>query len=67
MDARSYLTVKQLPKKYPAFTENAIRWLIFNRDRNGFSACLRKVGKRVLIDEQLFVDFIEQGSTQQAA
>lgn len=61
MDARSYLTVKQLPAKYPAFTESAIRWAIFNRDRNGFSAVIRKVGKKVLIDEVAFVEWIEKG------
>lgn len=63
MDARSYLTVKQLPAKYPAFTENAIRWAIFNKDRNGFNTVIRKVGKKVLIDEQAFVAWIEQGVT----
>lgn len=63
MDARSYLTVKQLPAKYPAFTENAIRWAIFNKDRNGFAPVIRKVGKKVLIDEQAFVAWIEGGAS----
>lgn len=62
MDARSYLTVKQLPAKYPAFTENAVRWAIFNRDRNGFASVIRKVGKKVLIDEVAFIEWIERGA-----
>jgi len=62
MEARSYLTVKQTAERYPAFTENAIRWAIFNRDRNGFNAVIRKVGKKVLIDEAAFVEWIERGA-----
>ncbi|OGU11543.1 MAG: hypothetical protein A2075_23325 [Geobacteraceae bacterium GWC2_58_44] len=61
-EAKLYLTVKQVPGRYPAFTENAIRWLIFNRDRNEFSAVIRKVGKKVLIDEAAFVEWIEKGA-----
>jgi len=51
---KSYLTVKEFSYKYSAFTENSLRWLIFNRVSNGFDSCFRKVGKRVLIDEAAF-------------
>lgn len=66
MVAKSYLAVKQVPGKYPAFTEAAIRWAIFNRGHNGFNAVIRKVGRRVLIDEAAFVEWIERG-VQKAA
>ncbi|WP_319589167.1 hypothetical protein [uncultured Desulfobulbus sp.] len=51
---KNYLTIKDFSKKYSAFTENSLRWLIFNRATNGFNSCFRKVGKRVLIDEVAF-------------
>lgn len=45
-----FLTVKQIPTHYPAFTESSIRWLIFNEIENGFSRCVRRIGRKVLID-----------------
>jgi hypothetical protein len=62
MDARNYMTIKQAAAKYPAFTEGSLRWLWFNADRNGFSSCVRKVGKKVLIVDELFCQWLESGS-----
>lgn len=61
-EARSYLTVKQIPERYPAFSENSIRWAIFNKEINGFNKVIRKVGRRVLIDEEAFVQWIERSA-----
>jgi hypothetical protein len=63
METRSYLTVKQLPEKYPAFTVNAIRWWIFNKGTNGFDTVVLKVGRRVLIDEVAFIAWLQRGAT----
>lgn len=66
MDARSYLTVKQFSEKYPAFSENSLRWMIFNRSSNGYESAFRKVGlKRVLIDEAAFLEKVD--NSQMAA
>lgn len=47
-------TVKQTSEIYPAFSVPSLRWLIFNGNQNGFQACIRKIGRKVLIDlEQL--------------
>lgn len=44
-------TVRQLAEEYPhLFTEPALRWLIFNRETNGFDRCILRVGKRIFID-----------------
>lgn len=59
MTARSYLTVPQLSEKYPAFKVSSIRWALFNKDQNGLKAAVRKVGRKVLIDEEAFVAWIE--------
>jgi hypothetical protein len=57
-------TAKKIPELYPGvFTESSIRWLIFNEDINGFSSCVRRIGKKVLIDLDLFEEWIDaQGS-----
>lgn len=55
---KPYFTVKQLPQHYPAFTENSIRWLIFHEKNNGFSRCVRRIGRKVLIDATEFEAWI---------
>lgn len=37
-----------------------LRYLIFNSKSNGFDAVIRKVGRRVLIDEQAFLAWVNQ-------
>lgn len=66
-------TVRQLHERYPCWTEAAIRDLILNsRDRfnskgqkisgNGFDRAIVRVGRKVLIDEQVFVEIISEQS-----
>lgn len=53
--------VKKIPDFYPdAFTESAIRWLIFNENKNGFKRCVRRIGKKVLIDLEQFELWIDE-------
>jgi len=53
--------VKKIPELYPgAFSEAAIRWLIFNEDENGFSCCVRRIGKKVLLDLDQFESWIDE-------
>ena len=54
----NYMTIKQVTAKYPAINESTIRWAIFNRERNGFAKVCRKPGRRILIDETLFLEWI---------
>lgn len=49
---RSLLTVRQFVEKHPAFTEGGLRYLIFNADQNGFIQCIRRIGRKVLLDEK---------------
>jgi hypothetical protein len=37
-----------------------LRHLIFYEKQNGFAACIRRVGRRVLIDEAAFFEWVEQ-------
>jgi hypothetical protein len=39
-----------------------LRNLIFNKHKNGFDKVVKKVGKRVLIDEMAFFEWVEEQS-----
>ncbi len=58
--AKRLARVKMIPELYPGlFTESSIRWLIFNEKQNGFSCCIRRIGKKILIDLDLFERYID--------
>lgn len=42
-----------------------MRHLIFNEKKNGFHKCVRRVGRRVLIDEEAFFEWVaEEGGSK---
>lgn len=55
-----YLTIKQIvdSPSYP-FTEGQIRNFLLERKSNGLRKCIRKIGKRIYIREDLFIEWIE--------
>lgn len=60
-DAKRLATVKTIPQLYPGvFTESSIRWLIFHEKENGFARCVRRLGKKVLIDLDRFESYIDE-------
>ena len=66
--ARSLLTVRQFSQKHPAFTEPALRSLIFQAkprmsskgpiEPNGLEQAILRIGRRVLIDEGRFFEWV---------
>jgi len=45
--------------------EGGLRHLIFNASTNGFDTVIRRIGRRVLIDEAAFFQWVdEQGRTK---
>ena len=78
-----WLTVAQLSAKHPAFSENAVRALIFaSKPRfgavrkgasnqipgNGLAIAIRRIGRRVLINEKEFLDWVDkQGGMERHA
>ncbi|ADO00837.1 MAG: hypothetical protein ACD_55C00094G0007 [uncultured bacterium] len=64
--SKSFLTVKQLAEKYPAFTEGALRSLIFHRESNGFAPAVLKLGKKVVLSETAFIEWVEKGGGKSA-
>jgi len=59
---RSLLTVKQFVQKHDFLSESALRSLIFRRESNGFSKVIRRINKKILIDESDFFSFIDEQS-----
>ncbi len=65
---RTLLTVRQFATKHPAFTEQGRRWLIFQAKprgsskgplpANGLETALVRIGRRVLIDEAGFFQWV---------
>lgn len=62
------LTVKQLSMRHPAFTEIAIRNLIYaakprqtkegTTQPNGFESVIIRVGRKILLDEKKFIEWV---------
>lgn len=69
-EANQLRTVKQLAdelKPTGAFSQGALRWLIFHSKTNGFDQALVRVGRKVLIDRQRFDAWLDQQRTGQRA
>lgn len=54
----SFLTVRQTAEKHPFNSENSIRWIVFNSKTNGATAFIRKVGRKILIEEEGYLAWI---------
>jgi hypothetical protein len=52
------VTVRELCRRRTWPTEAGLRWLIFNREENGLAKHIYKVGRRVLIDEAGFQEWL---------
>ena len=65
---RKVSTVKQFCVRNPAFTEGGVRWQIFNEANNGLakSGAIIRMGRRVLIDEDRFFDWLDKQNTKVA-
>lgn len=53
------IPVTEWPKHHPWPPLGGLRHLIFNAKANGFERVIRKVGRRVLIDERAFFAWVE--------
>ncbi|SEF42737.1 hypothetical protein [Nitrosomonas ureae] len=67
---RTLLSVRQFSDKHPAFTQGSLRNLIFLSDNrttsrgtiqgNGLNVALVRIGRKLLIDEAKFFQWIDQ-------
>ena len=54
-----FLTVKQTSETFLAFSEASLRYHLFHRNENGFADCIVKVGRKILIKRDAFIQWIE--------
>ena len=53
-----YVTVKELAKLQNAFSEASLRYHIFHEKTNGLGQYIKRVGRKVLISQQGFKQWI---------
>jgi hypothetical protein len=53
------IPVTKWPEYHPWPTVAGLRWLIFHAETNGFHVCVSRKGRRVLIWEQRFFDWVK--------
>ncbi len=58
------LTVKQMAESCPAYSEAALRALIFSADEYGLEDVFIRVGRKVLVNAPLFAERISKGITR---
>jgi len=52
-------TVADWCKTHPWPPVGGLRHLVFHADKNGFASCIRRCGRRVLIDEAAFFQWVD--------
>lgn len=58
-----YITVPDWNKYHNWPPVGGLRNLIFNKEKNGFAKVVKKVGKRVLIDEVAFFEWVKNNGS----
>ena len=59
MEGENIVTIDQLTELFPAFAEKTVRWWIYNGKSNGFETCVIRIGSRIYIDKEKFVQWVE--------
>jgi hypothetical protein len=56
---KKYVTVSQLSELQPAFPKAWIKNMVRKRDENGLSVAVAKVGRRIFIDYDAFMVWVD--------
>ena len=56
------LTVNQFVEKHQFATFGGLRHLIFYANTNGFSKVIKRIGRRILLDETAFFEWVEENN-----
>lgn len=63
----SWKPIDQFTEEHSQFKPNQLRWLLRNRKSNGFHIAVKKIGKLIYINEQLFAEWLMlDGSNEQS-
>src|SRR5262245_4480440 len=52
------LSVQELATRHPGFTVGGLKWLLFKREENGLGSAVVQSGRKILIDERKFLDWL---------
>jgi hypothetical protein len=61
---KRYATVKQMSEIYP-IPQGTVKWLIYNEEKNGISHCIRRIGRKIYFDLDLFEGWWDSQQKQQ--
>ena len=66
MDTPNFLTIKQFVEKQPAFSAGGVRSIIFYRGDDAEKVgAIARLGRRILIDEPRFLEWVRTGGARQ--
>lgn len=57
---RKYIPLPKWNDYHEWPTVAALRWLVFHAKTNGLDSAIRRVGRRVLIDEAAFFEWVDR-------
>ena len=57
---KNFLSLKQWLEKYKAIPEGGVRHLIFTNKDDFNKRVVKKLGRKILLDEQAFLAYIDQ-------
>lgn len=57
---RKLIPIAKWPDHHEWPSVAGLRWMIFNKEKNGFTKAIVKSGRRVLIDEEKFFEWLDE-------
>jgi hypothetical protein len=64
LNPTKYIPIPQWNNHHEWPPQGGLRHLVFNADKNGFKKVIRRVGRRVLIDEAAFFQWVAENGGQ---
>ena len=61
------ITLVDWPRYHDHPSVGGLRWLVFNSKLNGFNKVIRRIGRRILLDEAAYFDWLEDRSYTRGA
>lgn len=62
MQKRNLIPVPKWNEYHSWPSAEGLRYLIFNSESNGFNRVIRRIGRRVLIDEHEFFNWVDEAT-----
>lgn len=63
---RRYIPLTRWPDYHPYPSVSSLRSLVFHSDTNGFDKVIRRIGKRILLDEAAWFEWVEAQNSKKS-